>query len=116
MAEALLEGLLRGLPLWPQSAQLRLSFCAQRPPALPTISANAVAREPGFLDQRQSPGGGRLIDANYLSQFARRQIRCQLECLQRRVLRRVKAAVAKHVLVKHRYRPSNLAQSRAITG
>jgi hypothetical protein len=27
----------------------------------------------------------------------------------------MKAAVAKNVLVKHRYRPSNLAQSRAIT-
>src|SRR5207249_9570481 len=69
--QALLEGLLRGLPARFQLPYQRLPLSAERPVTLPAIITDGIACKAGLPDQRQCPRGRGLIDAKRL-----RQLRC----------------------------------------
>src|SRR5215470_7770959 len=111
-----LEGFLRRLPLGPQPPQLCLPLRGQHPVTLPAVTANGIRREAALLDQRQSPRGGGLVDADRLGELRSREIGGQLDDLQRRVLRGVQSAVPDHLLIEYGDGPGSLAQRRTVAG
>ena len=115
-AQPFLEGFLRGLPLGPQPPQLCLPLRGQYPVTLAAVTANGIRRQAALLDQRQSPGGGSLVDADRLGELGSRQIGGQLDDLQRRVLRGMQSAVPDHLLIEYGDGSGSLAQRRAVTG
>lgn len=112
--QALLKGFLRGFPAGFQLLQQPLSLGGERPPTLPTVITDRIACKPRFLDQRQHSRGRGLINAKALRHLRRGQVWGQIQKLQRRELRGMKAAVAEHFLVQHGYCPGGLPEGRAV--
>src|SRR6266513_2885416 len=113
--QALLEGLLRGLPAGFQFRLERLPLGAESPAALPAVSTDSIACQASLLDERQHPRGRGLINAESLRQLRCGQVWGRVEKLQRRELRGMQAATGEHIFVQHRYSPGGLPQGCAVT-
>src|SRR5690348_9320634 len=113
-SKAFLERLLRGFPPGPQFPQLLLPFGRQVPTPLPPVLTHGVGCQPFSLDQRQSAGGGGLIDTHRVRDLSRGQVRRHLDELQGGVLRRVDTAFRDHLLVEDRHGSGGLPQRGAV--
>src|SRR6185437_4982721 len=114
--KALLERLLRRFPPGPQLPKLFLPFGGQVPTSLPPVLTNRIGCQAVSLDQRESAGGGGLIDAHGICNLSRGQVRSHLDELQGGVLGRVDTAFCDHLLVEDRHCSGGLPQRRTITG
>src|SRR5579863_6447889 len=108
--EAFFEGFLGRLPSGPELRQLVLPLGSERPAPLPPVIADAVGSESRFLDQRQRPGGGRLVDTHELRQLRRGEVRRRIEYLKRRVLSGRHPVIPQRLGIENRGCPRRLAQ------
>src|ERR1700730_3844373 len=110
----LLKCLLCRLPSRLRLAHCRLTRGGQRPPPLPTVVAGRSRDEASFPDESQRSRRGRLVDADCIREFRRRQIRNRLQYLQRRELRGVEITISERCLIQRRRRSRRLTQRRAV--